>query len=165
MNTGVCLIIKRRFPAFLNLSSFIIISSTAPRLRLWFFISLTYFKIFYILIMTPRTPFKKALFKRSRVVFMKLARKICLRYSKRVFINLTHRYKYKDFQKYASYVYKRKDYEPVKTRLAVTTLLLLIVSQILRKFVLEINHLLTLARDLTPEKKNHERRLAELKAT
>jgi hypothetical protein len=78
--------------------------------------------------MVSRTPSKKTLLKRSRVVFIKLARKTCLRCSKRVFINLTHRYKYKDFQKYASCIYKRKDYKPIKTRLAVITPLLLIVS-------------------------------------
>jgi hypothetical protein len=97
MNTGACLIIKKRFLAFLNLSSFIIISSPTLRLRSWFFIRLTYFKLFYILIMAPRTPFKKTLFKRSRVVPMKLARKTYLRYSKRVSADPTHRYKYKDF--------------------------------------------------------------------
>jgi hypothetical protein len=97
MNTGVCLIIKRRFPASLNLSSFIIIGSSTLRLESWFFIRLTYFKLFYILIMVSRTPFKKALLKRSRVVLIKLARKTYLRYSKRVSVNLTHRYKYKDF--------------------------------------------------------------------
>jgi hypothetical protein len=58
---------------------------------------LNFFELFYILIMVPRTLFKKALLKRSRVVFMKFARKICLRYSKRVSVNLTHHYKYKDF--------------------------------------------------------------------
>jgi hypothetical protein len=60
-------------------------------------IYLTYFKLLYILIMASRTPFKKVLFKRSRVVFMKLARKTYLRYLKRVSVKLTHRYKYKDF--------------------------------------------------------------------
>jgi hypothetical protein len=104
MNTGVCLIIKRRFLIFLNLSSFIIISSTTPRLESWFFIHLTYFKLFYIFIMPPQTLSKKALFKRSRVIFIKLARKIYLRCSKRISINLTHRYKYKDFQKCVSCV-------------------------------------------------------------
>jgi hypothetical protein len=78
--------------------------------------------------MAPRTLFKKALFKCSRVVFMKLARKTYLRYLKRVSVDLIHRYKYKDFQKYVSCVHKRKEYESVRTRLAVTTLLLLIVS-------------------------------------
>jgi hypothetical protein len=97
MNTGAYLIIKKRFPAFLNLSSFIIISLTAPRLRSWFFIYLTYFKFFYILIMVPRTSFKKALLKRSRVVLIKLARKTCLRCLKRVSADFIHRYKYKDF--------------------------------------------------------------------
>jgi hypothetical protein len=97
MNTGICLIIKRRFPVFLTLSSFIIISSLTLRLGSWFFIHLTYFKFFYILIIVPRTPSKKALPKRSHVVFIKLARKIYLRYSKRVSVNLTHRYRYKDF--------------------------------------------------------------------
>jgi hypothetical protein len=97
MNTEVYLIIKRRFPIFLNLSSFIIISSITPRLRSWFFIHLTYFKLFYILIMVPRIPSKKALFKRSRVVLMKLARKTYLYYSKRISTDLTHRYKYKNF--------------------------------------------------------------------
>jgi Na+-transporting NADH:ubiquinone oxidoreductase subunit NqrB len=97
MNTGAYLIIKKRFSVFLNLSSFIIISSSALRLGSWFFIRLTYFMLFYILIMVPRTPFKKALSKYSRVVLIKLARKIYLRYSKRVSVNLTHRYKYKDF--------------------------------------------------------------------
>jgi hypothetical protein len=97
MNTGVCLIIKRRFLAFLNLSSFIIISSPTLHLGSWFFIYLTYFKLLYILIMAPRTPFKKALLKRSRVMPVKLARKIYLYYLKRVSANLTHRYKYKDF--------------------------------------------------------------------
>jgi hypothetical protein len=53
----------------------------------------------------------------------------------------------------------------MKVYLAVITLLLLMVSQIPRKFVSEINHLLTLVRDLISEKKNHEKRLAELKAT
>jgi hypothetical protein len=53
----------------------------------------------------------------------------------------------------------------MKTYLAVITPLLLIVSQIPRKFVPEINYLLTLARDLTSEEKNHEKRLAELKIT
>jgi hypothetical protein len=114
--------------------------------------------------MVPRTPFKKALFKHSRVVLMKLAHKIYLRYSKRVSVNLIHRYKYKDFQKYISCVYKRKECEPMKIRSAVTTPLLLMVSQIPRKFILEINHLLTLARDLTSREGNHKRRLAELKA-
>jgi hypothetical protein len=52
----------------------------------------------------------------------------------------------------------------VKTRPAVITPLLLMVSQIPRKFVSEINHLLTLARDLASEKEDHEKRLAELKA-
>jgi hypothetical protein len=112
--------------------------------------------------MVPRTSFKKALLKRSRVMFMKLVRKTYLRCSKRVFVNLTHRYKYKDFQKYISCVHKRKDYESVKAYLAVTTPLLLIISQIPRKFVPEINYLLTLARDLAPEEESHERRLAEL---
>jgi hypothetical protein len=97
MNTGACLIIKRRLFTFLNLSSFIIISSTTPRLGSWFFIYLTYFKLLYILIMVPRTPSKKTLFKRSRVVFIKLARKTYLRCSKRISINFTHRYKYKEF--------------------------------------------------------------------
>jgi hypothetical protein len=97
MNTGVCLIIKKRFSIFLNLSSFIIISLITPRLESWFFIYLTYFKLFYIFIMVPRTSFKKALFKRSRVVFIKFARKTYLYYSKRISVNLTHRYKYKDF--------------------------------------------------------------------
>jgi hypothetical protein len=97
MNTGVYLIIKKRFPTFLNLSSFIIISSTAPRLGSWFFIYLTYFKLFYIFIMVPQTPFKKALIKYSRVVLMKLVRKTYLRYSKRISVNLTHRCEYKDF--------------------------------------------------------------------
>jgi hypothetical protein len=97
MNTEVCLIIKKRFSVFLNLSSFIIISSTAPRLGSWFFIYLTYFKLFYIFIIAPRTPSKKALLKRSRVILIKLARKTYLRCSKRVSVNLTHRYKYKDF--------------------------------------------------------------------
>jgi hypothetical protein len=115
--------------------------------------------------MIPRTPSKKTLSKRSRVVLMKLARKTYLRCSKRVSINLTHYYRYKDFQKYAFCVHKRKDYEPVRVYLAVTTLLLLIVSQIPRKFVPEVNHLLTLARDLTPEEENYEKRLAELKIT
>jgi hypothetical protein len=127
MNTGAYLIIKRRFPAFLNLSSFIIINSPALRLRSWFFIRLTYFKLLYILIIVPRTPFKKALFKRSRVILMKLARKIYLYYSKRVSANLTHRYKYKDFQTYIFCVHKRKDYEPIKVYLAITTPLLLII--------------------------------------
>jgi hypothetical protein len=77
--------------------------------------------------MVPRTPFKKALLKRSCVVLIKLARKICLRYSKRVFNNFIHRYKYKDFQKYASYVYKRKNCESVRTRSAVITPLLLMI--------------------------------------
>jgi hypothetical protein len=165
MNTGACLTIKKRFPAFLNLSSFIIISSLTLRLGSWFFIRLTYFKLLYILIIVPRTPSKKALPKRSRVIPVKLARKTYLRCSKRVSVNPTHRYRYKDFQKYISCVYKRKDYEPVKVHIAVTTPLLLMVSQIPRKFVPEINHLLTLARDLTPEEENYERRLAELKVT
>jgi hypothetical protein len=115
--------------------------------------------------MVPRTPFKQVLFKYSRVVFMKFARKTYLRYSKRVSNNLTHRYKYKDFQKYAFCVHKRKDYESVRTRPDVITPLLLIVLQILRKFVSEVNYLLTLARDLTSEEKNHEKRLVKLKAT
>jgi hypothetical protein len=97
MNTGVYLIIKRRFFAFLNLLSLTIISSTVPRLRLQFFIYLTHFKLFYIFITVFKTLFKKALLKRFRVVLMKLARKTYLRYSKRVSDNLTHRYKYKDF--------------------------------------------------------------------
>jgi hypothetical protein len=97
MNTGAYPIIKKRFSVFLNLSSFIIINLITPRLRSWFFIYLTYFKLFYILIMISRIPSKKVLFKRSRVVFMKLAHKTYLRYSKRVSVNLTHRYKYKDF--------------------------------------------------------------------
>jgi hypothetical protein len=37
------------------------------------------------------------------------------------------------------------------------------ISQILRKFISEVNHLLTLARDLAFKEKNHEKRLAELK--
>jgi hypothetical protein len=53
----------------------------------------------------------------------------------------------------------------MKTRPAVITPLLLMVSQIPRKFVLEVNHLLTLARDFISEKEDHERRLAELKVT
>jgi hypothetical protein len=77
--------------------------------------------------MVPRTPSKKVLFKRSRVVFIKFVRKTYLRYSKRVSANFTHRYKYKDFQKYTFYVYKRKNYEPMKVYLAVTTPLLLII--------------------------------------
>jgi hypothetical protein len=113
--------------------------------------------------MVSRTSFKKALFKRSRVVFMKFARKIYLRYLKRVSDNLTHRYKYKDFQKYISCVHKRKDYEPVRTRSVVITPLLLIISQIPRKFVPEVNYLLTLARDLISEKEDHKKRFAELK--
>jgi hypothetical protein len=115
--------------------------------------------------MVSRTPSKKVLFKRSRVVLMKLARKTYLRYSKRVSVDLIYRYKYKDFQKYAFCVHKRKEYEPIKTRLAVTTLLLLIISQIPRKFVLKVNYLLILARDLTPEEENHEKRFTELKVT
>jgi hypothetical protein len=97
MNTGACLIIKKRFSAFLNLPSFIIISLTAPRLKSWFFIHLTHFKLFYIFIIVFRISFKKTLLKRSRVVFIKFVRKIYLRYSKRVFDNLTHHYKYKGF--------------------------------------------------------------------
>jgi hypothetical protein len=114
--------------------------------------------------MAPRTPSKKALPKRSRVVPVKLARKTCLRCSKRVSADPTHRCGYKDFQKCASCVHKRKECEPVRTRLAVTTLSLLMVSQIPRKFVPEVNHLLTLARDLAPEEEDHEGRLAELEA-
>jgi hypothetical protein len=113
--------------------------------------------------MASRTPFKKTLFKRSRVVFIKLARKTYLRYSKRVSVNFIHRYKYKDFQKYIFCVHKRKEYKPIKTRPAIITLLLLMISQILRKFISEVNHLLTLARDLAFKEKNHEKRLAELK--
>jgi hypothetical protein len=52
----------------------------------------------------------------------------------------------------------------MKTRLAVITPSLLMVSQIPYKFVSEVNHLLTLARDLVPEEKDHEKRLAKLKA-
>jgi hypothetical protein len=77
--------------------------------------------------MVLRTPFKKILFKRSRVVFIKFARKTYLRCSKRVSADLTHYYKYKDFQKYIFCVYKRKECEPVKTRFVIITPLLLVV--------------------------------------
>jgi hypothetical protein len=40
---------------------------------------------------------KKALFKRSRAVPIKLARKTYLRYLKRIFDNSIYRYRYKDF--------------------------------------------------------------------
>jgi hypothetical protein len=53
----------------------------------------------------------------------------------------------------------------MKTRLAVTTLLLLMVSQIFYKFISKINYLLTLARDLISEEENYEKRFAELKTT
>jgi len=43
--------------------------------------------------------YKKALPKRSRGVPVKLARKTCLRSSKRNFDDPTHRYGYKDFRK------------------------------------------------------------------
>jgi len=40
---------------------------------------------------------KKALFKRFRAVFIKLAYKTYLRYSKRIFDDFIYRYRYKDF--------------------------------------------------------------------
>jgi hypothetical protein len=70
---------------------------------------------------------KKALPKRSRAVPVKLARKTCLRYSKRISDDPTYRCGYKDFQKYTAYVYKHKDCDSVKTHPAVTTPALLIV--------------------------------------
>jgi hypothetical protein len=70
---------------------------------------------------------KKALPKRSRAMLIKLAYKTCLRCLKRIFDNPIYRYRYKDFQKYIAYIYKYKDYNPIKTYLAVTTPSLLIV--------------------------------------
>jgi hypothetical protein len=70
---------------------------------------------------------KKALPKRSRAVPMKLARKTCLRCSKRISDDPTHRCGYKDFQKYAACVYKYKDCDPIRTYPAVITPALLMV--------------------------------------
>jgi hypothetical protein len=105
---------------------------------------------------------KKALLKRSRGVPVKLARKTCLRCSKRVFDDPTHRCGYKDFQKCGACGRKYKECDPVRTHFVVTTPSLLTIVQIPRKFILKINHLLTLTRDLAFTEEGHTERLDEL---
>jgi hypothetical protein len=50
----------------------------------------------------------------------------------------------------------------VRTHPVVTTPSLLTIVQIPRKFIPEVNHLLTLARDLAPTEEGHTERLGEL---
>jgi hypothetical protein len=105
---------------------------------------------------------KKALFKRSRNMPIKLAHKTCLRCSKRVFDDSTHRCGYKDFQKCGACERKHKKCDSMKIYFVVTTPLLLTIVQIPRKFILKINHLLILARDFAFDEDDYVKRLAEL---
>jgi len=112
--------------AFPNLISFII--TTRPRPACFrFFIDSTRFKLPHSLTMPPKPTGKKALPKRSRAVPVKLARKTCLRCSKRIFDDPTHRCGYKDFQKCGACVRKHKDCDKARTRPVVATQPLLTV--------------------------------------
>jgi hypothetical protein len=104
---------------------------------------------------------KKALLKRFCGVPVKLARKTCLRCSKCVFDDFTYRCGYKDFQKCGACGRKYKECNPVRTHPVITTPSLL-TSQILCKFILNINHLLTLACNFAFTEEGYAERLAEL---
>ena len=64
-------------------------------------------------IMPPRVAGKGRLPQRSQGAPVRLARRTCLRYSKRITLEPDHRYGYKDYRKYSAYSRKYKEYKPV----------------------------------------------------
>jgi hypothetical protein len=103
---------------------------------------------------------KKRLPQRSVGAPVRLARRTCLRCSKRIAVEPDHRCGYKDYKKCGACARKHKECDPVSSsrrRHSIANM-----PQIPRKFVHTVNKLLELADKLRPDETGYDERLQEL---